>query len=136
MDKTMDMASTCPVCGRNMGRGSGTFGSRLSKTMEEKKISTATLAEWVGVSPACMSNYRRDANMPYAVVLAKIARLLGVSAEWLVFGDDEPWTAGSVLELLASSGCEYQSSGDGYLVLIDSEQLGRIAGRLNELDGQ
>ena len=135
----MDMSSNsvvCPVCGRKMENGTGTFGARLRQVMDEKKVVNSTLAEWVGVSPACVSNYRADANMPTAITLAKIARYLGVTVEWLVFGEEESWSGDAVLDLLKSSGCDYQSSGDGYLLLIDATQLRAVAEKLNEMEGK
>ena len=130
----MNNMGTCPVCGRSMGRAAGTFGSRLRKAMDDKGIVTSTLAEWLDVTPGCISNYRNDSNYPAALTLAKMAKLLGVSVDWLMFGDDERWDSGSVLELLASCGCEYQKVDDGYIVLIESSNLEALAGKLNDME--
>lgn len=132
----MNSMGTCPVCGRGMGRTAGTFGSRLRKAMDDKGIVTSTLAEWLDITPGSVSNYRNDSNYPAALTLAKMAKLLGVSVDWLMFGDDDGWTGESVLNLITSSGCGYEKVDDGYIMLIDSNQLGAIADKLNDMEAE
>ena len=60
------------------------FASRLRSRMEEQKESQTSLAKIVGVQRQTISLYATGQHNPNAYVLAKIARALNVSSDWLL----------------------------------------------------
>ena len=64
------------------------FVERLRLAREEKGISLKELREAVGISQSAMSHYSTGATMPTLDVAHRIAKVLGVSLDWLC-GDNK-----------------------------------------------
>lgn len=64
-----------------------TFADRLREAREQKQLSQGELARACGVAQGTIGNYEtRVRKQPKGYVLLRMARVLGVSAEWLVDG--------------------------------------------------
>lgn len=61
-----------------------TLPQRIRKTLEKKNMSRKELAEKTGVSRQRIGYYCDGTNVPDAEILAKIATVLGVSADYLL----------------------------------------------------
>ena len=59
------------------------FSSQLKKAMEEMNMSQAELVEKTGLAKSSISQYVSGKNVPKKVTIEKIARVLGVSVEFL-----------------------------------------------------
>lgn len=57
------------------------FASRLSLLLRQRGLSQRDLAEMVGLTPAAISRYVSGERKPKAIILAKIAKSLGVQPE-------------------------------------------------------
>ena len=64
------------------------FGERLGKLRTEKSWSQAELARGLGIHRSVVASYETERAFPSVAVLKKIAELLRVSVDWLLF--DEP----------------------------------------------
>lgn len=70
------------------------FGSRLSRVMELKNVRQNQLARATGVTEATVSRYVNNRRMPDINFVRNAARMLGVSADYLLgFEEFEPHTA-------------------------------------------
>ena len=58
------------------------FGRRLVEIMEEREVSIAELAVRIPVHPVSISKWR-GGHLPAPARLARLAGLLGISAQWL-----------------------------------------------------
>ena len=63
------------------------LGERIRRKRRAQKITRVTLAEAIGVQDQTLAKYESGENSPTAKVLAKIARSLGVSVDFLMFGN-------------------------------------------------
>lgn len=63
------------------------FGERLGKLRAGKGWSQAELARSVGVHRSVVASYEIDRAFPSVAVLKKIAELLRVSVDWLLFAE-------------------------------------------------
>lgn len=63
-----------------------TIGKRVRTLRIAKRMSQATLAEKVGISPQAISDIERDSTAA-THRLAELARALETTAEWLKYGD-------------------------------------------------
>lgn len=59
------------------------FGSRMTQTRKEKRISQEGLAKQIGATPTTIGRYERDEVKPSIDVAAKIAQALEVSLDYL-----------------------------------------------------
>lgn len=66
--------------------GSETFIERLERLMEDKGLQQKDLAEKAGISSNGISTWKTTGTLPRADVAVKIARILGVTVEYLVTG--------------------------------------------------
>lgn len=72
------------------------FGKRVIEAREAKGMTQTELADALGVRPHVMWRYESDSSQPKPERLEKLAKLLGVSTSWLLFGggdddvDDRP----------------------------------------------
>ncbi len=64
------------------------LGQKITKIRKEKKLSQADVASYVGVSRDAISKYERDDIVPSVENANKIAKVLGVSLDYLVSEDD------------------------------------------------
>jgi transcriptional regulator with XRE-family HTH domain len=78
------------------------FKDRLKKIRTEKGLSQSQLARAIEVHVTNISRYERGENMPTSEVLAKLAGVLGVTADFLMDGsvNDKAQIAISDKELL------------------------------------
>ena len=65
-----------------------TIGERISRSMREKHISQREMASRVGITELTMSRYINDVRIPNAAVIGKIAKILGVTTDYLIGVDD------------------------------------------------
>ena len=64
------------------------LGQKITKIRKEKKLSQVDVASHVGVSRDAISKYERDDIIPSVENAKKIAKVLGVSLDYLVSEDD------------------------------------------------
>lgn len=70
-----------------------TFADRLRETRQQKDISQGELAKACGIAQSTVGNYETLARKkPSGPVLIRMARTLGVTAEWLMEGGPAPRT--------------------------------------------
>ena len=65
-----------------------TFGSRLTRCMEEAGVSQRQLAITVGATPTQLNYWVKDKRQPDIPYIKKLAQALNVSADYLI-GNDE-----------------------------------------------
>jgi transcriptional regulator with XRE-family HTH domain len=65
-------------------------GDRLRKLREEKDFSQEKLAEYLGIGQQQIWRYENGETKPNTEILAKIAKALDVSADYLLGLTDEP----------------------------------------------
>ena len=68
------------------------FTERLTQVIEEKQITTRQLCECTRKERKTIYAYKNGDTSPDAVTLARMCCLLGVSADWLLFGKDKGGT--------------------------------------------
>jgi transcriptional regulator with XRE-family HTH domain len=64
------------------------LGQKITKIRKEKKLSQVDVATFVGVSRDAISKYERDDIIPSVENANKIAKVLGVSLDYLMSEDD------------------------------------------------
>lgn len=67
-----------------------TLGERLMVYRNRAGLSKKELAERVGVSVATITKYEKDAPNPDEDILSKMAMVLNVSVNKILFGFDDP----------------------------------------------
>jgi len=65
------------------------FGKRLASLRKKRSFTQAVLAERVGCHVTMIRRYESDETQPTLDVIRKLAIALSVSADTLVFGEDE-----------------------------------------------
>lgn len=60
---------------------------RIRRLLIDKGLMQKELAQMVGVTQSAMSHYVKGDRMPNVMTFGKIARVLGVSMEYLLIGD-------------------------------------------------
>ena len=63
------------------------FGNRLSRALKRTGLSNYRVAKEIGIVPSAIANYKKG-QIPNAMTLLKLSKLLGVSSEWLLTGTD------------------------------------------------
>lgn len=61
---------------------------RLGQAIYKSGISQRELAEHIGVNPATISYWCNHGNWMSAKYLPAICKTLGISADWLLFGEE------------------------------------------------
>lgn len=61
-----------------------TIGDRISKELHSKGITQRELAAKIGVSEVSISRYVNEGRQPMPVTLGQIAKVLGVSTDYLI----------------------------------------------------
>ena len=79
------------------------FGQRLK--MVRGNLSQAEFSKRLGIPQVTLGNYERDRNEPKFETLKKICSLLGIRADWLLFGVGS-MTDGADSQSLAKSVCD------------------------------
>jgi transcriptional regulator with XRE-family HTH domain len=64
-----------------------TIAERIRVTRQQQKLSQTELAERAGINKKSLSRYELDNSIPPADALKAIADVLGVSADYLLSGD-------------------------------------------------
>lgn len=64
------------------------FAERLERLIKEKKLTQIAVADSVGIRRPTISDWKKNGSYPTADVAVKIAKLLNVSVEYLVTGED------------------------------------------------
>ena len=64
------------------------FAERLERLIKEKGLTQVAVADSVGIRRPTISDWKKNGSYPTADVAVKIARLLDVSVEYLVTGED------------------------------------------------
>lgn len=62
---------------------------KIVKLRKEKNLTQQQLAKMVGVHFSHMSRYERGENIPTVPVIKKLAKLFGVSTDYLLLDDNE-----------------------------------------------
>lgn len=82
-----------------------TVGSRIQRIRETRGFTASELARLVGVTPTAVWNWEKNGVQPRSEMLGSIAKVMGVSQEWLLTGevdgpsaDDEARTPASIIE--------------------------------------
>ncbi|UXX82802.1 helix-turn-helix domain-containing protein [Roseovarius pelagicus] len=75
------------------------FRGRLAEAMQRKRISQSALARAIGVDRSTISQLLSgdSPRLPNAQVVGECARVLGISADWLLGLTDRPETAADIL---------------------------------------
>lgn len=63
------------------------FGNKIKKLRKEKKFSQEEFAKQVGLSPNHISKIENNKLIPYAHAVKKIAEVLNISTDYLLFDD-------------------------------------------------
>jgi transcriptional regulator with XRE-family HTH domain len=79
---------------------SESFGDRLRRTREEKRLSQAELAQKTGFQPSAISHFESGRRAPSFDNLKKLADALSVSIDYLLGRETVPTTAGPVAQKL------------------------------------
>jgi transcriptional regulator with XRE-family HTH domain len=72
---------------------SADFSARLRKCARRMHIKQTHVAKSLGIPNGTISRYFTGSSMPKAIELYRIARLLNVSMEWLLTGEESPLSA-------------------------------------------
>lgn len=64
------------------------FAERLERLIKERKLTQVAVADSVGIRRPTISDWKKNGSYPTADVAVKIAKLLNVSVEYLVTGED------------------------------------------------
>jgi transcriptional regulator with XRE-family HTH domain len=79
---------------------SESFGERLRRIREEKRLSQAELGERTGFQPSAISHFESGRRSPSFDNLKKLADALAVTIDFLLGRETVPTTAGPVAEKL------------------------------------
>lgn len=79
---------------------SESFGDRLRKAREEKKLTQGELADKTGFQPSAISHFESNRRSPSFDNLKKLADALNVSLDYLLGRSAPPTIAGPVAEKL------------------------------------
>ena len=64
------------------------FAERLERLIKEKKLTQIAVADSVGIRRPTISDWKKNGSYPTADVALKIAKLLGVTVEYLISGEE------------------------------------------------
>lgn len=67
------------------------IGARIREARNARGMTQDDLAAAVGVSDKAISSWETARSLPAAYYLRDICAALGVSADWVLFGEDEQW---------------------------------------------
>ena len=63
------------------------FADRLSQTMHDRGINIVQMAKRIGMERKSVSMWVNGYSMPNSLILAKMCKVLNVSADYLLFGE-------------------------------------------------
>ena len=67
------------------------YGKRIAETRARRGMTQRALAVAAHIATGTMSSYESSRKMPPADVMLRMAKVLGVSVEWLLEGDVSPF---------------------------------------------
>lgn len=67
-----------------------TFGQRMKKARKEARVKQQELSKKTGIAVTSISRYENDERNPTVDYARKIADILGVDANYLLYGEDGP----------------------------------------------
>ena len=71
---------------------STTLGQRIALLRKQKNLTQDALAAAMGVSAQAVSKWENDLSCPDIMILPQLAKLLGVTVDHLLTGEDQPET--------------------------------------------
>jgi transcriptional regulator with XRE-family HTH domain len=71
------------------------IGNRIRSVRGEKEMTASQLARSVGVTPTAVWNWEENGRRPHQATLSSVARVLGVTIEFLLYGKAEEATTNS-----------------------------------------
>ncbi|HZZ80573.1 MAG TPA: helix-turn-helix transcriptional regulator [Gemmataceae bacterium] len=107
------------------------FGERLKKTREVKRLSQAELAQQAGLQPSAISHFESDRRAPSFDNLKRLADALAVNIDYLLGRETIPTTAGPVAQSLFKN-FEQMSAEDQDDLVKFAELLAKKNRRRNE----
>lgn len=63
-----------------------TVGKRIRNAMEYEKLNQRELSEKAGISLSMLNRYINDAKVPSVKYASKIGKILGLSADYILYG--------------------------------------------------
>ena len=69
-----------------------TLGQRIALLRKQKNLTQDALAAAMGVSAQAVSKWENDLSCPDIMILSQLAKLLGVTVDHLLTGEDQPET--------------------------------------------
>ncbi len=75
-----------------------TMGRRIAALRKAKQLTQDALAQELGVSPQAVSKWEHDLSCPDISLLPRLARVLGVSTDYLLGGEEPPLLPGGTPE--------------------------------------
>lgn len=69
-----------------------TLGQRIALLRKQKNLTQDALAAATGVSAQAVSKWENDLSCPDIMILSQLAKLLGVTVDHLLTGEDQPET--------------------------------------------
>lgn len=76
------------------------LGARIAALRREAGLSQAQLAEKLRISPSAMGMYEQGRREPSLQILGDMARVLGVSTDYLITGSPSPTDVQTVEQML------------------------------------
>lgn len=104
------------------------FKDRLIEARVARAMSQTNLAHGAGIAPGQISRYEQGKNVPRPHILAKLAGVLGVNADWLMHGNAESREETQIR-------FERSQSGGATVVLRPSPELGERMHRMAAVAG-
>lgn len=117
------------------------FSDRLKLLMQKKGMSTQELADAAGLTAQAIRDYLRDLKMPSAKSIGTLAKALGTSTDYLIYGrestensaasrgkrsilfvDDQMWAVEPYVEVLRREGYEVTLVPSAYEALQELKQ--------------
>lgn len=69
-----------------------TLGQRIAALRRQKDLTQEAMAETLSVSPQAVSKWENDVSCPDIMLLPQLAKMLGVTVDTLLCGEQEPET--------------------------------------------
>lgn len=112
----------------DLKKGKGGFGKRVAEARSRKGLTLADLGKEVGVSGPCVWNWEESNTHPRPASLAKLAKALDVSTEYLLKGEGEEDDEGEAFSGYRDSGPGHETTSLADLINSSREAIGRAAG--------
>lgn len=107
------------------------FSRRLAKIRKDKKLTQQQMADTIGIHVSQIKRYESGDTQPSLDVLRKIALALNISADLLLFDEDERQPSGDLLMQFEALGQFTEEEKKVAKELLDSLILKHTANRLS-----